>query len=179
MENNCICISDLAKSRCRHYYGRQCNKPTMAVELQRVSEARRVLEVTNNYFNTDIRKRSRQARDFVYPRMFYVMYTRSNLRLTYVEIGSLINRNHASVMHAERKMVGEILVDRATREKYECYQRALFAKLDDNYSRLVGMIQELEVTSPPETLLNNLDMIMELKSVVESQMRGKCKLARA
>lgn len=178
MESNCICISDLAKSRCRHYYGRQCNKPTMAIELQRVTEARRVLEVTNSYFNTDIRNRSRQARNFVYPRMFYVMYTRNNLRLTYIEIGALIKRTHASVMHAERKMAGEMLVDSTIREKYEKYQRALFAQLDDNYSRLVGMVQELDITSPPEDLLNNLDMIIELKSVVENQMRGKCKLER-
>jgi hypothetical protein len=170
METNCKCISDLAKSRCKHYQSRTCHAPDER-KLTREKKAQMVFQMSCAYFEMDITIRKRNV-EMVFPRMYTAYYCLKNLGLTYQEIGELLKRERTTIIHYERTMENEFCTDKKVVESYNAYVSFLVNGMHENYSKMLGMIQAVNPEDKPENVMRQVIEISKLAEVLNVQMRA-------
>lgn len=118
-----------------------------------------------------ILSRSR-VREVVDARRLYSGILRNVFRLTFQEIGDILNKNHATILHNINQHDTFVRILKSYKKNYEEIERALM--LDDNY-----YIHEVkEVERKMEDLAKRLDELIERKNnyKLKIQNNGREKL---
>ena len=99
-----------------------------------------------------------RVRKVVDARRLYSGILRNIFRLTYHEIGDILNKNHATIIYGVRNINNLIETYPPMKERYEKIERALM--LDDNYY----IHEVVEVERKMEELSNRLKELIERKN---------------
>lgn len=113
-----------------------------------------IKELVSNYFNLDITRKTRK-KEYVEARAFYYRLMRQYTRLSLQEIGSSVNRDHASVLHGMKSLYNWMQTDR---------------RLKNNYNVLNSQIKSLEKESEVIDIDQNIVLkYVQLKDQVKEQ----------
>ena len=96
-----------------------------------MKDLRLVRKIVNNYFEININNKSRK-RDFVDARRFYYHLSREFVQnATLEKIGSLVNRDHASVNFGIKTLNSFLEYDKNTQNNYLTLKQICLSKLDE------------------------------------------------
>ncbi|QDP55963.1 MAG: putative bacterial DnaA helix-turn-helix protein [Prokaryotic dsDNA virus sp.] len=87
------------------------------------------LTIVNNYFNISINRNTRQRR-YVLARSIFYKVLRDNTKMSFQEIASIFNKNHATVLHSIKQLEGYMEYDSSLRIDYITINRMFLDSID-------------------------------------------------
>lgn len=86
---------------------------------KRKLDAKIIIEIVSDYFQTDVTKNlNTRRRDIVEPRQMAMYFLREHTNNSLDKIGRLFKKDHATALHAEKKIRNLIKYDHFIRESY-------------------------------------------------------------
>lgn len=79
---------------------------------------KKLLQKSTTLFNVNIESKTRQ-RNIADLRMIAIYLIRKNTKLSSAEIGKIIDKDHATILHACKEVQNQIKINPAFRKKYE------------------------------------------------------------
>ena len=114
-------LSYVAKNPCWEYEEEQYKSQTMLA----------IAEATMELYHTPLSsylKRNRKA-EIVMVRAFLCKFLREETKLSFMQIGRLLNLHHATVIYNDRKVGEEMKIYPATEKEYQTLKNCILSKL--------------------------------------------------
>jgi len=102
------------------------------------------LTIVNNYFNISISRNTRQRR-YVLARSIFYKLLRDNTKMSFQEIASIFNKNHATVLHSIKQLDGYMEFDSSLRIDFITINHMFLDSVD---KILTNKFNDLEFVDP-------------------------------